>query len=140
MHAHGKLRFGSVHAYGGRAIADALLPHSGVHRKIVRFNALNLEISESVWHRTFQFCIQYSYARVCTHYIPRLSRHGLSSINRPRETRPGRSSLPLLYMYACGSGGRLVSVFDEVRAYDIDLVQRYRLWYTYTNIYASVRA
>ena len=36
-------------AYGGRAIADALLPHGGVHRKTVRFNTLNLDISESVW-------------------------------------------------------------------------------------------
>ena len=52
MRAHVKLRFGSVDAfaaYGGRAIADALLPHGGVHRKAVRFNASNLEISESVW-------------------------------------------------------------------------------------------
>ena len=54
MRAHGKLRSGSADvytlaAYGGRAIADALLPHSGVHRKTVRFNALNLDILESVW-------------------------------------------------------------------------------------------
>ena len=42
-------------AYGRRAIADALLSHGYIHRKTVRFNALNLEISESVWLGFYSF-------------------------------------------------------------------------------------